>query len=345
MMPALIRSALPGDIESIRQLETEIALHHNTIRPDMYRSHPGLMTEEYYLNILNDPDRFSFVAVNEAGEVVGVALCGLKRSDNSYSYRSFLRMYTNLLCVRKDCQRQGIGSLLMEAVRRKAVELGCYSMELAVWNGNKKALSFYRSIGYEPQVSRLEMLLPGKTVDISNTWIHTPRLILRPWTEDDLEDFFAYASVPGVGEMAGWPHHETLETSRMILRSFIEEKNVFAIQHMETGKVIGSFGLHSSWASALPEYAGKKIREIGYVLAKEYWGQGLMPEAVRAIIPYCFNALRLDAITVAHFADNHQSRRVIEKSGFTFHSDGIFDAGQLGKQLPEKKYILLRENY
>ena len=339
-MPALIRTALPGDLDSIRKLETEIALYHNTLRPDLYRSHPGLMTEEYYQNILSDPDRFSYVAVNENGEVNGVALCSLKRADNSYCYRSFLRMYIHLLCVKEDCQRQGVGTLLMEAVRRKAMELGCYALELGVWQCNEKALAFYRGFGFDLQVSRMEMLLPGKEVDITNTWLQTPRLILRPWQESDLNDFYAYASVPGVGEMAGWPHHESIDVSRMILKDFMESKNVFAIQHAETGKVIGSFGLHSSWASNLPEFAGKKIREIGYVLAKEYWGQGLMPEAVRAVIAYCFNALRLDLITVAHFTDNDQSRRVIEKSGFQFHSDGVFNAELLGRQLPEKKYIL-----
>ena len=45
-------------------------------------------------------------------------------------------------------------------------------------------------------------------VDISNVILETERLILRPWKLEDLEDFYEYASVDGVGEMAGWPHHE-----------------------------------------------------------------------------------------------------------------------------------------
>ena len=53
-------------------------------------------------------------------------------------------------------------------------------------------------------------------IDISNTRIETPRLILRPWKDSDLEDFYAYASEEGVGEMAGWAHHQSMEESRKI---------------------------------------------------------------------------------------------------------------------------------
>lgn len=53
-------------------------------------------------------------------------------------------------------------------------------------------------------------------IDISNVVIKTERLILRPWKETDLDDFFEYASVDGVGEMAGWPHHKSKEESKLL---------------------------------------------------------------------------------------------------------------------------------
>lgn len=62
------------------------------------------------------------------------------------------------------------------------------------------------------------------TVDISKVVLETDRLLLRGWREEDVDDFFEYASVDGVGEMAGWKHHETLETTRQILHGFIREK-------------------------------------------------------------------------------------------------------------------------
>ena len=66
-------------------------------------------------------------------------------------------------------------------------------------------------------------------IDLTSTTLFTDRLILRPWTWDDLDDFFAYASVDGVGQMAGWKPHETKDISRTVLTGFIEERNIFAL--------------------------------------------------------------------------------------------------------------------
>ena len=41
-------------------------------------------------------------------------------------------------------------------------------------------------------------------IDISNVILRTERMTLRPWRETDLDDFYEYASVDGVGQMAGW---------------------------------------------------------------------------------------------------------------------------------------------
>jgi len=101
--------------------------------------------------------------------------------------------------------------------------------------------------------------------DVSNIIIETPRLTLRPFEAADLTDFFAYASVPGVGEMAGWPHHKTMEESRRILNRFLSEKKNFALFHKTDNKVIGSLGLHSSWTSRSDKYMNLKAKEIGYV--------------------------------------------------------------------------------
>lgn len=179
-------------------------------------------------------------------------------------------------------------------------------------------------------------------IDTSKIIIETERLILRAFTDDDLPDFFAYASVPGVGEMAGWPHHQSIETSKEILRSFQEEKEVLALFHKAEKKVIGSFGIHKSWANENENYKHLKTKKIGYVLSKDFWGQGLMPEAVRAVIDYGFNTLGIEAFTCEHFSENSQSRRVIEKIGFEFVEQGEWHSELMDKTFEEMKYILLR---
>ncbi len=182
-------------------------------------------------------------------------------------------------------------------------------------------------------------------IDISNTILETERLILRPWKKSDLEDFYAYASVPGVGEMAGWHHHESKDTSQKILDSFIKERNVFAVVLKQNMKAIGSSGLHPSWANGDETYGSLTQKEIGYVLSKAYWGMGLMPEAVGKILEYCFETFDLEAVTVGHFKSNDQSRRVIEKCGFRFVKCDTYYAKQLDRTFDDMKYILLREEW
>ena len=173
------------------------------------------------------------------------------------------------------------------------------------------------------------------SIDVTNIRIETKRLILRPWRESDLDDFYEYASVPGVGEMAGWPHHRSVEESRRILASFISGKKTFALELKENRKVVGSLGLEprDEDAGLPPELQG---REIGYVLSKDFWGRGLMSEAVKAVIDYCFTVLNFDYLTCGHFNHNDRSRRVVEKSGFQFLKNtitqtvrGVDEAGKL----------------
>lgn len=179
-------------------------------------------------------------------------------------------------------------------------------------------------------------------VDITNVYLETERLILRPFKEDDLQDFYEYASVVGVGEMAGWPTHENIETSKMILDIFIKGKVTFALELKDNHKVIGSLGIEE--LRPLDEtYDALAGRDIGYVLSKDYWGKGLMVEAVKEVISYCFNKLDYDFLTCYHFNTNLQSKRVIEKVGFTFLKEAEFPT-ILDTTIKGKQYILLNPN-
>lgn len=179
-------------------------------------------------------------------------------------------------------------------------------------------------------------------IDVRNIQIETERLLLRPWRESDLEDFYEYASVPGVGEMAGWPHHESLEDSRRILQMFQEEKKVFALERKENGKVIGSLGLEECDRTEV-DMGALQGREVGYVLSKDYWGQGLMPEAVRAVIRYCFATLNYDFLLCGHFEKNGQSRRVVEKCGFSYLKNVPFET-RYGTTEDTRMYCLYNPN-
>lgn len=177
-------------------------------------------------------------------------------------------------------------------------------------------------------------------IDTSKVRIETNRLVLRGFRPDDLADLYDYAKVEGVGECAGWSHHKSIDESREILSMFIEGKNVFAIVCKESGKVIGSVGIKDPDEETILHFPDASVKEIGYVLAKDFWGKGLMTEAVKAVICYCFDELNLDAVSVGHFVGNDRSRRVIEKCGFEFFTDAVYHSKYLDADYPCKNYIL-----
>lgn len=161
---------------------------------------------------------------------------------------------------------------------------------------------------------------------INGKIIETDRLILRPFKNGDLDDLYAYASVEGVGEMAGWHHHESKEKSATILKKFIDEDKTFAICLKDSGRVVGSLGVEFyNSEDKLTEFDGYKGREIGYVLAKDQWGKGLMPEVVQAVIGYLFDEIDLDFLLCGHYDKNSQSKRVQEKCGFKPYRRLVFD--------------------
>lgn len=160
-------------------------------------------------------------------------------------------------------------------------------------------------------------------VDLTNVVLETERLIIRAWKESDLEDFYEYAKVDGVGQMAGWNPHSSIQESKKILDMFIEGKKTFALELKDNHKVIGSLGLEVLSLSLNEEYDNLIGREIGYVLSKDYWGKGLMPEAVDRVIKFCFEQEKYDYLMCSHSTVNSQSKRVIEKSGFQFVKENM----------------------
>jgi len=173
--------------------------------------------------------------------------------------------------------------------------------------------------------------------------LETERLILRIWRESDLNDFFEYASVEGVGEMAGWMHHENIETTKEILKGFIDRGDEYAIVLKESNKVIGSLGIHKRTLDN--DYEAEIQRTIGYVLSKKHWGNGFMGEAAREAIKYAFEDLDVDVLWCGHYLINVQSQRVIEKSGFRLYGDYVFEAKLLNKTFDGKRYIMTKDDY
>jgi len=145
--------------------------------------------------------------------------------------------------------------------------------------------------------------------------LETPRLILRQWTRDDASDLFEYAKSSVVGPMAGWKPHESVDESVKIIDSFIIQDETWAIYHRKDGKVIGSVGIHPDRKRSVDKSV---TAMLGYVLAENYWGQGIIYEACREVLRFAFEEMSLEIISLFHYPFNNQSRRIAEKLGFKY---------------------------
>lgn len=174
--------------------------------------------------------------------------------------------------------------------------------------------------------------------------IETARLILRPWQESEADSLFKYAGDPDIGPIAGWPQHTSAQHSLEIIRTVFSAPETYAVVLKETGEPVGSCGI--MFADGLHSAAMRPGEaEIGYWIGKPYWGQGLIPEAVNALLERCFNELALDAVWCGYYDGNIKSRRVCEKCGFKYHHTNHDILSPLGDRRTEHFYIMTKDDY
>ena len=179
-------------------------------------------------------------------------------------------------------------------------------------------------------------------VDFTDLVIKTDRLVLRAFNDNDLEDLYEYAKTPGLGEMAGWPHHKSIEDSKEVLERFKKNKDILAIE--KDGKVIGSIGLHPVDDDFYKEFEDKKGKEIGFVLSEDFHRQKIMTEAVKAVMKYAFEDLGLDYISAGYFRGNFKSRWFQQKLGFTYYGSHVVKLS-MGSFEPTHQTIFTKEDY
>lgn len=147
--------------------------------------------------------------------------------------------------------------------------------------------------------------------------IQTNRLLLRPWKESDAESLYKYAKDPLVGPIAGWPVHTSVENSREIIKTVLSADGTYAVTLQGKDEAIGSIGLMTGSQSDIA--IADDEAEIGYWIGVPYWGQGLIPEAVRELMKYAFETLNMSRLWCVYFDGNEKSKRVQEKCGFKYH--------------------------
>ena len=137
---------------------------------------------------------------------------------------------------------------------------------------------------------------------------------IRPWRMDDAESLVKHANNRKVwlGLRDLFPHPYTIEDAHEFLQKKIAERSatIFCIEI--DGAAVGGIGFHSG------QDVHRQTATVGYWLGEQFWGRGIMTEAVTAVTYFCFDNLPLRRISAEVFANNPASARVLEKAGFVF---------------------------
>lgn len=165
--------------------------------------------------------------------------------------------------------------------------------------------------------------------------------LLRPWRETDAASLARCADDPGVAANLrdAFPQPYTLEDADFFIQDcLVREGRGQLCRAIEIGgEAVGSIGVYQG------ADVYRKSAEIGYWLGRDYWGQGVMTEAVGRMCREAFAAWDIVRIHAEVFAPNAGSRRVLEKAGFSLEGTRRAAVYKNGQVLDACVYALLRE--
>lgn len=193
----------------------------------------------------------------------------------------------------------------------------------------------------------------------------TATVKIRPWRAEsddptgfaaDLRDLVRFADNPNVARWMtdGFPSPYTEADGRAFLASVAADDpanaddpatadntakannpaKVFAIEI--DGRAVGSIGIFPQ------SDIHRRNAEMGYWLAEEYWGRGIMPEAIRQIVEYGFRTFDIDRIFARPFGSNERSHSVLQKEGFTLEARFSGTVIKAGHREDEVYYAIRR---
>ena len=142
--------------------------------------------------------------------------------------------------------------------------------------------------------------------------------------QDNLRDGFPY------------PYTEQDGTDYISAMLSADENEIFAFAITVDEKLVGSIGIFRQGN------IHRQTAELGYYIAEEYWGRGIMTEAVRQICAYVFEKSDIIRIYAEPFAYNAASCRVLEKAGFQYEGTLRSNAVKNGEVIDMKMYSLLK---
>ncbi len=171
--------------------------------------------------------------------------------------------------------------------------------------------------------------------------MNAPSVILRQWKDSDLAAFAEMNADPEVMRYFVRPRSaDESKTDLARLRSLIDERG-WGLWAMEVdGACAGFTGL------SVPNFAAHftPCVEIGWRLRREFWGRGIAYAAARQAETFAFENLKLSALVSFTTAENHKSRRLMERLGFSHDANEDFLHPQLPESHPLRPHVLYRKN-
>lgn len=169
----------------------------------------------------------------------------------------------------------------------------------------------------------------------------TSRLILRPWRDSDLPLFAALNADPDVRKyFPGILSEEESNKQGQYLSKMIDDNGwgFWTAELLDTKEYIGFIGLAPVSKEAL---FGPTV-EIGWRLAKPYWGKGLATEGAIAARDYAFIDLKLPEIVAFTAVNNVPSRKVMARIGMQHVKEEDFDHPKIEEGNPLRRHVLYR---
>ena len=171
--------------------------------------------------------------------------------------------------------------------------------------------------------------------------LKTERILLRPLSVSDAEAVFNnWATDPDVTKYMRWSPHKSIEVTLEWLTA--EEADIASDKSFqwifvsrENSEVFGSGGIIYNKEQGM--------FEIGYVIMKKYWNQGLTTEAAVAMVDFAVRELNQKKLYARHAKENPASGKVMEKTGFVYLRDGQYASFDNERVFECKEYVLTAE--
>jgi ribosomal-protein-alanine N-acetyltransferase len=325
----IFRNLTPEDSESFLKFREQVPHDSTNTMQYVGMQFPSLEETAKRLGTQQDDKIILNIGAFDSGKVVGYL--NFRMQNPEHPWVQHLGQFG--MMVLKEYWGLGIGKKLLELQEPLELAKVITLIEAMVRVKNDRGVKLYEHNGYKIEGTRRraakindelndEYFIAKILDDPKLVWkpptIHTDRLILRPIEISDAEAIFAYAKNPNVCKYTLWETHQSIQDSQNYIKDYIfdyyskEVPEPFGIALKENPKkIIGTVGCFWTSKSA-------KGMELAYAIGEEHWGKGLVAEASKAAMDYCFKEFGLKRIQARCKVENDGSRRIMEKVGMTF---------------------------